>query len=621
MRRQLIVMGLAVFAFLLFALISAAVAAPERFPSLQTPETEPNNELDYANSMGEVPGSVTGVVSNTNNVSLTPDVNDCFVMSTTAGSRYQANLSILQNPLGLSVRIRLYDGSQNLIETSSSSSSSASLSWTAYNNSHYIRVEALSVSTTTVVIATYQLDIDELAETPTPTNSSTPTVTPTPTDTPTPTPSPTLSPEDDDYEQNDDFNGAYTLPVATSVELSDLLGVANFYPVGDEDWFRFWAKNGKYYKATTSGLSGVDTYVEIRDQNNGVVESDDDGAGGLASRAEWQATYDGYYYIRIINKVSTTGDYDLAVEESDSPDPTSTPTPGPGPDDEADSCEDNSKFERACIIAPNQAKTFNLVPLYPGGVDNDYYKIWIKPGYMYECFTSNLDPGIDPNMIVYDHNQNGIGGNDDDPRPEAEPGDLNSYFAYYATYEGWLYLLVGTGDRTPSDVYNSRYTLQCNMRVPGEATPTGTPATATPTPAPDSQTATPTPTHAPAATPTSSGELTVRPLTTPTPVPETTPAPQFVPIELLVYYDANDDRQPGAGEGIAGISAQAYEAATNQLLAQGFTGEQGNLEFTVGAQGPVRVSVPFFGFSQLVAGEGASIYLRVPPQPLVGAAP
>jgi hypothetical protein len=33
------------------------------------------------------------------------------------------------------------------------------------------------------------------------------------------------------------------------------------------------------------------------------------------------------------------------------------------------------------------------------------------------------------------------------------------------------------------------------------------------------------------------------------------------------------------------------------------------------------VSVPFFGFSQLVAGEGASIYLRIPPQPLSEKAP
>jgi hypothetical protein len=88
-----------------------------------------------------------------------------------------------------------------------------------------------------------------------------------------------------------------------------------------------------------------------------------------------------------------------------------------------------------------------------------------------------------------------------------------------------------------------------------------------------------------------------------------------MPIRVLIYYDGNDDFQPGAGEGIANISVQVYEAATGQFKAQGVTDDQGSLEMTVSSAGPVRVTVPFFGFSQLVAGdEGASIYLRVPPQ-------
>jgi hypothetical protein len=115
--------------------------------------------------------------------------------------------------------------------------------------------------------------------------------------------------------------------------------------------------------------------------------------------------------------------------------------------------------------------------------------------------------------------------------------------------------------------------------------------------------------------------LTVRPLTTPTPVPVGTPPSRYFPISLRVYYDANNDGQVGAGEGIAGISAQAYAATTNELLAQGFTNEQGVWEFSVSVQGPVRVSVPFFSFSQLVAGEEADIYLRIPPQPLPGETP
>jgi hypothetical protein len=231
-------------------------------------------------------------------------------------------------------------------------------------------------------------------------------------------------------------------------------------------------------------------------------------------------------------------------------------------------------------------------------VDNDYFKLRIKPGYNYECATSDLDAGIDPNMIVYDQNRNGIGGNDD-----VEPGDLNSYFSYYATYEGWLYVLVGYGDRTPSDIYNSSYTLECKAAIPGE--PTATPV---PTGVPGA-TSTPRVTAAPPTATTAVGPK-IRPLTTPTPKPESPSESVVLPISLLIYYDANGDGQPGAGEGVAGISAQAYEASTNSLLVQGITDEQGYLEFTVNAQGPVRVTVPFFSFSQLVTDE-ATIRLRV----------
>jgi hypothetical protein len=438
-----------------------------------------------------------------------------------------------------------------------------------------------------------------------------------------PSPTPSEPTEEDEYEQNDDFTTAYTLPVKTSVTLSGQRGKANFFPSNDDDWFKYWTKDGFWYQVETLDLSGVDTYLEIRDRDNNVVETDDDSGGGYASFAEWKATYDGYYYIRIANQVNTTGDYDMQVKESAAP---ATATPGPTPtgpvfDDRADSCEDNLDFANACVLPVNVSKTFNFVPPYKDGPDNDFYRIWVKPGLHYRCFTSNLDAGIDPNMIVFSAPSwdAGIGGNDD-----VAPGDFNSSFSYYSTYAGWLYVLVGTGDRTPSNVNNSSYTLECEMRAPG--TPTSTPGpgptnTPRPTSPPDDDEdegeaeATPTPEEEEErATSTPAPDLTIRALTTPTPVPEaTTPAPRFIPINLLVYYDGNDDHQPGAGEGIGGVSAQVYEVATNQLLGQGYTDEQGNLPFTVSTQGAVRVSVPFFGFSQLVTGE-ASIYLRVPPQ-------
>jgi hypothetical protein len=209
-------------------------------------------------------------------------------------------------------------------------------------------------------------------------------------------------------------------------------------------------------------------------------------------------------------------------------------------------------------------------------------------------------------MIVYDHNRNPIGGNDD-----KAPGDLNSSFAYYSTYEGWLYLLVGTGDRTPSDLYDSEYTLRCARSVPGE--PTATPA---PTQKPPGSTVTPTSVSSPLVTPTvppSTGQLDVRTMATPTPPPADEPSLHFIPVDLIIYYDANSDRSPGAGEGVAGVFVLAYDTATGEEIAQGFTDELGHLEFTAAAQGVVRLSIPYLGVSHLVGEGSGTVYVRVAP--------
>ena len=94
----------------------------------------------------------------------------------------------------------------------------------------------------------------------------------------------------------------------------------------------------------------------------------------------------------------------------------------------------------------------------------------------------------------------------------------------------------------------------------------------------------------------------------------------------MVYYDANGDGQPGAGEGITGISAQAYEIATNELLAEDFTDAQGMLSFSVSSQGAVRLTIPFLGFSHLIpasagAEEEVSVRVRVPPRSILGGTP
>ncbi len=447
-----------------------------------------------------------------------------------------------------------------------------------------------------------------------------------PTATPTLTPAP--SAEADDYEPNNSFEEADreepTLPIQVPILLQ-----LTFHTVDDVDYFRFYTKEGRWYQATTSDLNLVDTLVEIYNRSRTRVARDDDGAGGLASQATWKADYDGYYYIVVHNNVDSVGSYNLTLDEVSAPatvTPGPSPTPGATPRGTADDCEPNHSFGSACVIPVNETLEFNFVPAFEEGPDNDFYKVWVKEGLHFRCETSNLAPGVDPNMIMFsgpswDH---AIGGNDD-----LAPCNYNAGLSYYATYTGWLYILVGTGERTPSDVMNSSYSLRCaKSTTPIEVTrPAETPATPDssgklPAPTP---TMTPTSVESPIATPTVEAEgLSVRAMTTPTPVP--TPASRFVPIDLLVYYDANGDGQPGAGEGIRGISAYAYEVATDELLGQGFTDAQGRLALTVASQGPIRVSIPFLSFSRLIPApaedqQEVSIHVRVPPRSVSGGGP
>lgn len=604
--RAIVGIVLAVSLGVLLLTLSLLMDAPRTSiaaPLLQWSEQEDNDDFDQADGWGSVPmpGYVNGYINGTG---ADADTIDYYLVDTQSGRQYQVSLTVLDNPDHANLQLRLYDSSRNLIGSSPSSPSYTSMSWTSYQAAHYIRVEAFVI--TPSVTIEYRLDLDELSVSPTPSHTPVPSSTPTPTSTP-------IAMEDN-YEQNDDFTQAYTLPVGTIVTLSDLDGLATFFPANDDDWFSFYVKDSFWYEVTTMNLNQCDTYLEIRDRNNNIVEHDDDSGGGYASLASWEAQYDGYYYIRAINMVNTNGSYDMSVEEIDEP-PTPTPgpspTPGEGADPQADECEFNFDFGSSCTIPANSPLNLNFVPPY-GGVDNDFFRIWVKPGLIFECYTENLSPGVDPNMIVFTGPSwdQAIGGNDD-----LEPGDYNCGFTYYATYQGWFYLLVGTGDRTPSDVYDSDYTLTCEMRAPGVPnTPTPVP-TNTPGPTSTPGGTTPTPSATPSPTPTEpGGALVVRPISTPTPPPPPEdPTLRFVPVELLIYYDGNNDQSPGAGEGIPGILAMAYDTATGGQIAEGYTDELGHLQFTAAAQGAVRLSIPYLGVSRLVGSEGDSIYVRIGP--------
>lgn len=91
---------------------------------------------------------------------------------------------------------------------------------------------------------------------------------------------------------------------------------------------------------------------------------------------------------------------------------------------------------------------------------------------------------------------------------------------------------------------------------------------------------------------------------------------------MTIYYDANLNTTPELTEGIMDVAVALYDSGTGELLSLGFTNEAGNVRFgPLLTTGPVRMSVPFLGYSQLISETSAAIQLRVAPRPLPGNIP
>jgi hypothetical protein len=283
----------------------------------------------------------------------------------------------------------------------------------------------------------------------------------------------------------------------------------------------------------------------------------------------------------------------------------------------------------------------NFIPWGGWNEDNDFLKVWVKPGLIFTCETYDLDPALDTNIIIYNgpSTEQAIGGNDD-----RTLGEYSSRVSYYSTYEGYLYLLVGHGGRISGpDVFDSDYKFRCEMSLPGTPVVTSTPppdgATATPVPSKDqwptatprpaeptatpetAPTSTPLPSPTPTATPEPAGstELIVRPIKTPAPVVPTATPPGFRTFRVLIYYDENEDNQLGAGEGIPGFFVRVLSSTSGSPgdeLAHGYTDEQGQLSLTVPTVKTVRVLVPLLGFDRLVEPSIPEVVIRIAPSPL-----
>lgn len=577
-------------------------------------ELEPNNTFDEANpiAVGELMFGDIETISDL----------DYFVLTATLGTSYRVTLAPRESQIR---QLDIYNADRARITGGSTSATAAvSFDFIAQQTTYYFRV---SIGTGQPTPAgppyDYQLQVDAMATTPT--NTATFTVTPTPPLAPPPGVPREVEPNDTPATAND-------LAVPGRI----VGAITNTF---DVDCFRIQTTLGLQYRLILTDY-GFTRWLRVYD-NNGYFIMGNTTSSNHQLEITLQANAPAPYYL-CVAPVTTASDPSVIVDyllevailqPTPTPIPTNTPTavsptntPRPTFPSGYDAYEPNYNFDTATTIAPGLNYNLNFMPWGGAAVDNDYFKIRVKPGLQLTCETSNLDPGVDPRMVFYSGPGDGyfLMANDD-----IALGNFNSRLSYYASYEGWLYILVGQGDRMDiRDAAQSAYTLRCDLGVPGaQVTPAPgkgdyTPPPAT-TPAP---TRTPPPQQTPVspiATPTEptdvegeSRDLDFRLVTTPPP-PTRTPAPTgFRTFRVMVYYDANNDGLPGAGEGVPGFFVTVHSPETKAELARGYTDDQGQISFTVSTVGTVRVMIPLLGFDRLVEAAKPEVSVRIAPPAL-----
>jgi hypothetical protein len=431
-----------------------------------------------------------------------------------------------------------------------------------------------------------------------PTQTATPTETSTPTSTPRPTETP--NPDDlDDYEPND--NAQQSEPVGAGTVLTDLT-LHN----GDQDWFivRLTGGRGYFFEARITG--GGDPKLRLFNGTALIDEASDGGVGAPSPSITFYPDETMYALLVVVSEMSgLLCRYELMVSELM---PTATPIggtlePTPTP---SDGYEPNGSFGTATELAMNYPLQAAI-----GEDDNDFYKFYVEYGIRYQCEAVPRG-NLDTNLIAYDQQHAGIGGNNN-----TAPDDPTSTFSWVATYEGWVYLLVGpvAGEGV--------YEMLCTALVP---TPVPTyPAPSQP--GPGLATAVPTgePETIPTATEVSAGGGDGADNAAPGPQPTAGLDPTLAPpIRVVTYYDKNDNGAPDPAEGIVSGLILLLDVATNKPLNWAQTDQYGFAEFRVPQEvsefQSFRISVPFLGFSKRVS-PGDKIDVEIEAQRLPGLIP
>ncbi|HRQ42709.1 MAG TPA: hypothetical protein PLD25_32755 [Chloroflexota bacterium] len=390
-------------------------------------------------------------------------------------------------------------------------------------------------------------------------------------DEPTAVPSPTGdgSLSSDRFEPNDDPNTATEISWQTERGLT-LIG-------DDVDYFTGYLKAGQMIRASTFVYGGLDTRLKLYWQGQLAAENDDRSPSDVGSTVIFTAPADGWY-VALVEKVTIyDGVYDLETTLAEptttptaaptlTPTPTPTATPSPTPMMQPDLAEPNNTPETAWPATPGLRGTYTV-----GAGDVDYFTFIAKAGSRYACET--VTEQVDTLLTVAGISSV-IGVNDD-----RSVGRVDSHLTWTAVAEQPVVVKVEARGGS-----FGQYEFVCQQALPSPMPPP--PAL----PMPSAPVVTARDPLTPTASLTTTGRisLTVQhvgqvqpPITTPT-----------THIRLLVYYDANNDRQPGPGEGIANVSVLAVNVQ-GQPIARIFTNAQGEAIFNLASEAISRVIVPF----------------------------
>jgi len=384
----------------------------------------------------------------------------------------------------------------------------------------------------------------------------------------------------DRFEPNNDESTA--TPIGLQIE-PDLTLTGD-----DRDFFTGYLKAGQMVRISTTVAGGLDTRLKLYWNGQLAVDNDDRSAVDVGSTVTFSAPADGWYVVMVEKATVYDGIYELetaltepVVTPTLTPGPTLTPTPSPTPLIPPDQAEPNDTPETAWPVTPGVRGTYTI-----GAGDVDAFTFIAKAGSRYACevVTDQVDTlltVISDSAVIGVNDDRGAGRVDsylewvtDEEQPvvvkvEARGGSFGQYEF------GCQQVVVSPAPMSPAPVENAPGV--------GDSSTVGEPSTPT--------------------VPMTAAErisLTVQYVGR---VQPQTSAPA-THIRLLVYYDANNDRQPGPGEGVANVSILAVNAQ-GQRIARVFTNPQGEAIFNLAGEAIARVIVPFVpGWSaRIKAGE------------------